>query len=58
MECYAPLKTDKIDTWGINQFITYIITVNPVSDDETEFILFDPAVEGWDEKVVETMILL
>ena len=58
VECYAPLKTDKIDTWGINQFITYIITVNPVSDDETEFILFDPAVEGWDEKVVETMILL
>ena len=56
--CHAPLKTDKIDTWGINQFITYILTVNPISDDESEYILFDPATVGWDEKVVETMILI
>ena len=56
--CNASLKTEDFDTWGINQYITYIITVSPVSEIDTDFILFDPAVAGWDEKVVETAILL
>ena len=56
--CHASLTTETFDTWGINQYITYIITVSPVSEIDTDFILFDPAVAGWDEKVVETAILL
>ncbi len=54
----AALKTDEIDTWGINQHITYILTINPIKDIETSIILFDPAVVGWDEVVAETTMVL
>lgn len=54
----APLAVEDIDTWGINQFITYIITVNPIIDKEDSIILFDPAVVGWDERVVGTTLTL
>lgn len=54
----AALKTEEIDTWGINQHITYIITVNPLQELESSIILFDPAVVGWDEVVAETTLVL
>ena len=56
--CHAALKTDVIDTWGINQYITYILTIYPIDPEENDTILFDPAVADWERKFVETEILL
>ena len=58
VECYAPLKTEQIDTWGINQYIVYTLTIYPVDTDYTNAILFDPAVADWDNKEIEMGVLI
>ena len=52
----ASLKTEEVETWGMNQHITYIITINPMAEIESSLILFDPAVAGWDEIVAGTTL--
>lgn len=56
--CRASLITEDIDRWGMNQYITYVLTIAPVVDIESSLILFDPAVADWDKKIAETEIVL
>lgn len=57
VEFTASLKTPELDTWGINQYITYVLTFYPTSDVEPVEILFDPAVVDWEEIVVNSKIV-
>lgn len=55
----APFKMDipgALDAWGINQYITYIITLNPVG--RLEPIIFAPATVDWEMITVPTEIIL
>ena len=52
----AYLKADLLGSWGINQYITYIIIVNPA--EQLEPIIFAPSTVDWEYITVPTEIIL
>lgn len=56
VERQASLNAEDIAVWGMNQYVTYVVTINPT--DELIPIIFSPVTADWEHIVVSKDIIL